>query len=856
MPTFWLNSGSTTQGSNLFTDCANFYSTVSTYGITTGSSTYFGTAITPTPTPTPSATPSVEIPGEMRGSLIVSYFEINGFTNESFVECRVNGIDRKLVYSDITNLYSTYLYSGDTVYIKLNIVGGSFSNSIDVSRIDYTTDDQGGDNGIRETYISGVTGSSEQDITFVVLPDVLDYNFEYHIDGKCIFPVTPTPTPTQTPTKTPTPTPTPEVYGKDVLISISSNIDGNPYPLTYLDVSNNFGDVGTYTDITLSGSQNFLGVSVSDAGYMIAVNSKTGSTNGNVFVSGDRGSTWAIKSNLAAADWKCVTQSNDSQVQVVAGDDILKYSLDYGGTWNTFSDGNVYSYYNIALSSDKNTLYAAAWKDPFIISPGKPASLYRLNLTGGTASSQLLTEVVNSLAISENGKFVLSNTDDKYYLSTNSGSTFSEITAISRTGYTNTLRCAMDSTGQYQYASYNPTLLSNQSRIYYSSDSGTTWNASTAVGGGALVTYTIIDIKCNKRGRIVLATVVGGSGISILQSKDFGVTFAVVKTFTNPTGLNKIAIGGQYPDITPTASITQTPTPTNTPTQTVTQTVTRTSSPTPTPSINASQTPTPTVTPTVTPTITPSPSATFGSSPTPTPTNTQTPTPTPIIPIITTGLAIYVDGSSYSYSGSGTTWKSLAPPTTYNGTLFNSPTYTGVTGGYFSFNGTNQYVTFPTASNWFATYEGTYGGWVNTATSATQKIFYTRGIGSWGLYLSKESNNKFRASATTTSPSTVTINADSTTTMTTNTWYYVVASYAQGVGLKLYINGVLESTTSSTGYNLRTSTTTGWNIARGPSNTSTYHNVKIGNFELYLGTPLSDAEILANFNARKSIYGY
>jgi hypothetical protein len=225
MPTFWLNSGSTTQGSNLFTDCANFYSTASTYGITTGSSTYFGTAITPTPTPTPSATPSVEIPGEMRGSLIVSYYEINGFSNPSDIECRVNGVDRKLVYSDITNLYTTYLYSGDTVYIKINTLGVSFTNSIDVSRIDYTTDDQGGDNGIRETYISGVTGSTEQDITFVVLPDVLDYNFEYHIDGKILFP--PTPTPTNTPTQTSTPTPTPVPLGFNRWITDMKKYPGN-----------------------------------------------------------------------------------------------------------------------------------------------------------------------------------------------------------------------------------------------------------------------------------------------------------------------------------------------------------------------------------------------------------------------------------------------------------------------------------------------------------------------------------------------------------------------------------------------------------------------------------------------------
>ena len=56
MPTFWLNSGSTQTGTNLFGDCSDFASAVSTYGILTGSSTYFGSNLCPTPTPTPTQT--------------------------------------------------------------------------------------------------------------------------------------------------------------------------------------------------------------------------------------------------------------------------------------------------------------------------------------------------------------------------------------------------------------------------------------------------------------------------------------------------------------------------------------------------------------------------------------------------------------------------------------------------------------------------------------------------------------------------------------------------------------------------------------------------------------------------------
>ena len=44
MPTFWtsVQGGASWQGTNLFTNCANFYSTATTYNIKIGSSTHFG----------------------------------------------------------------------------------------------------------------------------------------------------------------------------------------------------------------------------------------------------------------------------------------------------------------------------------------------------------------------------------------------------------------------------------------------------------------------------------------------------------------------------------------------------------------------------------------------------------------------------------------------------------------------------------------------------------------------------------------------------------------------------------------------------------------------------------------------
>ena len=173
--------------------------------IVSGSSCY---TPSPTPTPTPTGTPMV-VPTElMRGSLIVSYTEINGFEDVSKIECFVNSVARKLIYSDINNLYSTYIYEGDVV--RMLLTSTSNNCSIDVTRRDYTTDDQGGDMGIRDVFITGTTGGAPSvEITFTVSPDSIDYNFEYLIQNTVSFPVTPTPTPTITPTNTSTPTVTP-----------------------------------------------------------------------------------------------------------------------------------------------------------------------------------------------------------------------------------------------------------------------------------------------------------------------------------------------------------------------------------------------------------------------------------------------------------------------------------------------------------------------------------------------------------------------------------------------------------------------------------------------------------------------
>jgi len=60
--------------------------------------------------------------------------------------------------------------------------------------------------------------------------------------------------------------------------------------------------------------------------------------------------------------------------------------------------------------------------------------------------------------------------------------------------------------------------------------------------------------------------------------------------------------------------------------------------------------------------------------------------------IVTSGLTLFYDaGFVPSYPRTGTTWNDLSG-NNYSGTLVNTPTFSGASGGYFSFDGTDDYM--------------------------------------------------------------------------------------------------------------------------------------------------------------------
>lgn len=141
------------------------------------------------------------------GTLILSFDDTvfpGGNLNVS-----INSVARPSIFRNTSGFDYHNLLQNDVVTISTNL-GSAYRKVISVYRRDYTTDDQGGNNGIVDTLITGFTTTGNS-YTFTATTIPSAYNFEYRLS--LTVQTGPTPTPTSTPTPIPTPTPTPLISG-------------------------------------------------------------------------------------------------------------------------------------------------------------------------------------------------------------------------------------------------------------------------------------------------------------------------------------------------------------------------------------------------------------------------------------------------------------------------------------------------------------------------------------------------------------------------------------------------------------------------------------------------------------------
>ena len=238
--------------------------------------------------------------------------------------------------------------------------------------------------------------------------------------------------------------------------------------------------------------------------------------------------------------------------------------------------------------------------------------------------------------------------------------------------------------------------------------------------------------------------------------------------------------------------------------------------------------------------------------------------------VVTDNMVVYLDaGNNSSYSGSGTSWNDISGNGN-NFTLTNGPTYTSSDGGAIVFDGTNDCAVSALNQSFFqfGTGDYSYGLWVKYDTLGDYEGTLSSGrgnesgtndyIGGWQIdTVSGVVNHKLGSNFGN-------ITLTSSLNPSTGTWYYIfVVNDRSENELKLYVNGSLNTTSSNSEYGSISvgnfSNTTSiyniFNIGRN-RNQDSFFDGSIGQVHVYKGKALIASEVLQNYDASKSRYGY
>jgi len=233
--------------------------------------------------------------------------------------------------------------------------------------------------------------------------------------------------------------------------------------------------------------------------------------------------------------------------------------------------------------------------------------------------------------------------------------------------------------------------------------------------------------------------------------------------------------------------------------------------------------------------------------------------------IVTSGLTMMLDAANTrSYPGSGTAWNDISGNGN-TGTLRSSPTYSSNNLGYFSFNGSSQYVSIPISSTfaltgnnftidiWFnltaylSSYNGGYAGMI----FATTNTLLANG-GNYGFQV-----GLFGTASSYTSVFLYANNGALNTgniaqAFSLNTWYNITLTHTAAGAFVIYLNGTQFTTlTNATTWTDNSPASIAYNPQTGYND---YLPAKIGNFKFY-NQVLSAAQVAQNFVAYRGRYG-
>jgi len=214
--------------------------------------------------------------------------------------------------------------------------------------------------------------------------------------------------------------------------------------------------------------------------------------------------------------------------------------------------------------------------------------------------------------------------------------------------------------------------------------------------------------------------------------------------------------------------------------------------------------------------------------------------------IVTRGLVFQADaGAPDSYPETGTSWTDISGNNVVT-TLTNGPTFSSDTGGYFSFDGTNDY-SINTSFTAFQTTTGTIAAWAYPTQNSLNK--YVVSVGDAGVGTTRAIRVVNGNWGTVTNGGGANEDFNDIVAATVNVWQYVAFVWS-GTTVNFYLNGTLYSATRS-----GMVTPGGTSIViGGPPWLETFWQGRIANAQVYNRT-LSTAEVVQNYNAQRGRFG-
>lgn len=216
----------------------------------------------------------------------------------------------------------------------------------------------------------------------------------------------------------------------------------------------------------------------------------------------------------------------------------------------------------------------------------------------------------------------------------------------------------------------------------------------------------------------------------------------------------------------------------------------------------------------------------------------------PVTPIVSSGLTLKLVAGTYS--GSGNTWYDLAPGQA-DVTLVNNPTYTTGSPAYFTFNPASSQSATGTTENVIFAAQYTKAVWFYLNAVADNNLVSSE---TGGHFMYFAGTNQLWAGHSNLPPYSGPGAFGSMSSFNINTWYYVAVTFSYNHGIKLYVNGYLDS--ENTNYLTQHNGNGTVNIGRfGVGN---FLDGRIGEVHCY-ARELMDFEVLQNFNATRARYG-